>query len=269
MIVTEIHMYPVKSTHRIRQVEAQVEHWGLVNDRRWMVVDETGHFLTQREEPRLAQVQTWCSTTWLMLMVPGMNPLQVMVPADDAESLSVVVWKDTISAKLADPETNTWFTELLSRPCQLVYMDNPYARSADETYAQPGSVVSFADGFPLLITSEASLVDLNARMHKPVSMNRFRPNIVVTGGSAFEEDRWKRIRVGDICFEVVKPCTRCVITTIDQETALPGTEPLRALSMFRKQGSKVYFGENLVPESKGTIRVGDKVEVLAWDHMEN
>lgn len=264
MTVTKIFIYPVKSTHRIRVAAAAVNPWGLEHDRRWMVVDESARFLTQREEPRLALVQAACTRAGLVLEAPGMPELAVAWPGDDAVSESVSIWKDTVKAVVADGPSSAWFTSYLGRPCRLVYMQDPHARPADDTYAKSGSVVSFADGYPLLMTSEASLAGLNGRMSMPVEMTRFRPNVVIDGRSPFEEDWWQRIRIGGVSFGVVKPCTRCVITTVDQETARhSGNEPLRTLNTFRKKGSNVYFGENLVPEGTGTICVGDEVELIA------
>ena len=261
MRVARVFIYPVKSTHRIRMAEAAVNPWGLTHDRRWMVVDESAGFLTQREEPRLALVQAGITGDGLVLTAPGMEALEVTVPEGEEEA--VIIWKDSVRSVAAQESSCTWFARYLGRPCRLVYMRDPFARPADKTYARPGSVVSFADGYPLLMTSEASLADLNRRMSEAVPMTRFRPNVVIDGRTAFEEDTWKRIRIGQVIFEVVKPCTRCVITTVDQESGHhPSREPLRTLSTFRKLGGNVYFGENLVPEGTGTIRVGDDVELL-------
>jgi len=261
MKVVKIFIYPVKSTHRIRVAEAAVNPWGLQHDRRWMVVDDAAGFLTQREEPRLAQVQADITSEGLVLTAPGMAALAVAFPEGAEED--VTTWNDSVRSVAADELSGTWFTRYLGRPCRLVYMRDPYARPADATFARPGSVVSFADGYPLLMTSEASLADLNRRMSEAVPMTRFRPNVVIDGRTAFEEDTWKRIRIGQMAFDVVKPCTRCVITTIDQESGHPvGREPLRKLNEFRKYGGNVYFGENLVPVNAGTIRVGDEVELL-------
>lgn len=263
MTVTELFIYPIKSTHRISMAEAEVNPWGLTGDRRWMIVDDTDRFLTQREEPPLALVQGTETPAGLNLTAPGMPSLDVSYPVDRSSEATVVIWKDTVKAVVSSPESCSWFSDYLRRSCRLVYMQNPFARPADTTYARPGSVVSFADGFPLLLTSHASLADLNDRLQEPLPMTRFRPNVVIDGRSSFEEDWWQRIRIGDVIFGVIKPCTRCVITTTDQDTAdRRSKEPLRTLSTFRRHGGNVYFGENLVPEFAGTIRIGDEVEVL-------
>jgi hypothetical protein len=169
-----------------------------------------------------------------------------------------------VHAAEAEPAAHAWFSRYLGFDCRLVYMDEAAHRPVDPQYAPEGREVSFADGYPLLLTAEASLADLNARLDAPVPMNRFRPNLVVAGGMAFAEDGWSRVRIGAVPFQVVKPCARCVVTTIDPQTAAQGKEPLRTLSRFRRRQGKVFFGENLIPEQPGIVRVGDPVEVLAW-----
>ena len=262
MTVTELHIYPVKSTHRVSVRAAEVKPWGLAGDRRWMLVDEAGRFLTQREVPRLALVQVNLTQDGISVHAPKMPGLHVGIPEQGAQTEAVDIWKDTVEARVAGDAACGWFSTFLGRICRLVYLHNPYGRPADTTYAAPGSVVSFADGYPLLITSEASLEGLNARMADNLPMTRFRPNVVVDGHVPFDEDNWSRIKIGSMNFQVVKPCTRCVITTVDQESATTGKEPLRTLSSFRKVNGKVYFGENLVPEGEGFIHVGDAVEVV-------
>ncbi len=268
MILEELYTYPIKSTRRSVQLCARVEPWGLEGDRRWMIVDQKAQFLTQREIPRLSLIQAVSQAGGnLLLSAVGQEQIIVQVPDDHAPPLQASVWKDTVPARIASNEINSWLTRFLERPVYLVYMHDPRARLTDTTYTKPGSVVSFADGYPLLCTTNASLMDLNQRLTEPIPMERFRPNVVVTGDQPFGEDSWKRIRIGDVIFSVVKPCTRCVITTIDQDTADQGKEPLRTLSKFRKKNGKVYFGENLVPENTGTLHKGDSVEILEFRSM--
>ena len=266
MVLRSLHIYPIKSTHRIAQVRATVNPWGLSGDRRWMIVDEHGRFLTQRELPRLALIQAVpYDDGSLLLTASGHRYQTISLPGERTDIIEVLVWKDLVPAQKAPEEASTWLTSFLGRRVNLVYMYDPNLRQTNTMYTKPGTTVSFADGYPLLCTTEASLTMLNEKLPAPIPMERFRPNVVVSGGAPFEEDTWWRLRIGEVVFTVVKPCTRCTITTVDQETASRGKEPLRTLNSFRKRGSNVYFGENLVPENTGVIQTGDDVEVLEFD----
>ncbi|MCY4674912.1 MAG: MOSC domain-containing protein [Bacteroidetes bacterium] len=266
MVLRSLHIYPIKSTHRVAQLRAMVNPWGLFGDRRWMIVDEHARFLTQREMPRMALIQAVPHDDGsLLLTATGHQYQTVSLPGEGADILEVLVWKDLVPARKASQKASEWLTSFLGRRVDLVYMHDPNLRQTDTTYAKPGTVVSFADGYPLLCTTEASLTMLNEKLPAPIPMERFRPNVVVSGGAPFEEDTWRRLRIGEVVFAVVKPCTRCTITTVDQETASRGKEPLRTLNSFRKRGGNVYFGENLVPENNGVIHRGDIVEVLEFD----
>lgn len=262
-VLTSIHIYPIKATRGLDLDEAVVEARGLAHDRRWMLVDENGMFLTQREHPRLALVHVQVQPSHLSLQAPSMDPLTVPFPGRDAARLPVQIWKDTLTAAGAAPAAHAWFSRYLDFPCRLVYMDEAAVRPVDPAYNTGGDEVSFADGYPVLLTSEASLADLNTRLDAPVPMTRFRPNLVISGFEAFAEDRWSRVRIGAMVFRVVKPCARCVVITVDQQTAAQGKEPLRTLNRFRKQDGKVCFGENLIADQPGVVRVGDPVEVVA------
>lgn len=266
MILEELYIYPIKSTHRVTQVRAEVRPWGLAGDRRWMIVDDEANFLTQRTIPRMSLIQAVPQPgDKFMLAAFGQACVFVDVPRETAPTLRVSIWRDSVFARVASDQVNLWLSTFLGRTVRLVHMHDPNSRLADPAYAKPGTTVSFVDGYPLLCTTKASLLDLNSKLSTPILMGRFRPNVVVSGDRPFGEDNWKRIRIGDIIFSVVKPCTRCSITTVDQDTALRGKEPLRTLSSFRKRGGKVYFGENLVPENTGVIQRGDRVEVLEFD----
>ncbi len=262
--ITSIHIYPIKATRGVPLGEAAVEPRGLAHDRRWLLVDEHDRFLTQRDHARLALVHVQVQPAGLDVQAPSMEPLTVPYPGRDAARRPVRIWKDDVNAVEAEVAAHAWFSRYLGIDCRLVYMDEAAVRPVDPAYDTGGDEVSFADGYPLLLTSDASLADLNTRLDAPVPMSRFRPNLVVSGFDAFAEDRWSRVRIGEMFFHVVKPCARCVVTTIDQQTAVGGKEPLRTLNRFRRQNGKVYFGENLIPEAPGVIRVGDAVEVLAW-----
>jgi uncharacterized protein YcbX len=264
MKVTRISIYPVKATREISLDAAEVRPRGLAGDRRWMVVDANGEFLQQRVVPALGLVHTALRADGsLEIDATGMPQLLVSVPTGDARQ-AVTVWGDTLSAAEAGPEAASWFAGFLKRECQLVYMDGDAVRPVAAEYGQPGDVVSFADAVPLLLATETSLADLNERMSRPLPMSRFRPNVTIDGDVPWEEDQWQRIRIGELEFKVTHRCARCVVTTVDQQTGTkdPNGEPLKTLATFRRDSDGVYFGQNLVPRSTGTIRVGDSVSVV-------
>jgi hypothetical protein len=264
-MLTGLFMYPLKSAAGLSLERATVEPLGLEHDRRWMVVRPDGSFITGREVPSLVLVRPVPQAGGLHLSAPGMPELHVPAPPEGAPRLDVTVWEDTCSAARAGAEADGWLSRYLGEPAALVYVDARMERPVDPAYAAPSDRVGFADGFPLLLLSEASLADLNQRLAHPVPMARFRPNLVVGGCGAFAEDGWKRLRIGTVELAVVKPCARCVFTTVDPESARPdpGQEPLRTLATFRRQGGKgVMFGQNVLVRRPGTLRVGDAVEVL-------
>ena len=258
-----IWIYPIKGIGGAALPEAAVEPQGLAHDRRWMLVDAEGGFLSQRQVPRLAQLRATVTDGGLLCSAPGAPNLELGRPATGGQTVKVAIWGDVVEAACGGERAEQWFTDVLGRPCRPVYMDASACRRVDPTYDPGGAKVSFADGYPLLLTSTGSLADLNARMGAPLPMNRFRPNVVISGAAPFAEDAWREILIGAVRFLVVKSCARCVVTTINQETMRAGKEPLRTLSRFRKRNSKVYFGENLIPMQPGVIRVGDSVTVLA------
>jgi uncharacterized protein YcbX len=261
MHVSALHIYPVKSCRGHALSEAVVEPWGLAGDRRWMVVDHDVGFITQREEPRLATVEVAVRDDGIELARAGKR-IFVPLPDADAERRNVTVWRSTVPARLAAVPLG----ELLDGAAlRLAYMDDPTVRSSNPQFSREEDRVSFADGYPLLLATDDSLADLNRRMPAPLSMDRFRPNLVISGAPPWAEDTWRRVRVGEVTFRVVKPCDRCIVTTTDQRTGergAAGGEPLRALATFRRRGSQVFFGQNLIPDGTGTIRIGDPVEVL-------
>lgn len=260
--VSELTIYPVKSGAGISLQQATLDSFGLRGDRRWLVVSPGGHFLTQREEPQLAMLAADPVDGGLSLALGGEDTM-VPAPAENAREIRVQVWEDQVRARDAGNEAAGWLTQALGRECRLVYMPDDAVRRVDGLYASEGEMVSFADGFPLLLVSQASLEDLNSRLAAPVPMNRFRPNIVIDGCGAFAEDEWRRLRVGALEMTVAKPCSRCVMPAIDQATARRDTEINRVLASFRRRDGKVYFGQNLLYQQMGCIAVGDTVEVLA------
>lgn len=262
--VTGLSVYPIKSTAGIALDACDVEPQGLAMDRRWMIVDEYGEFLTGREFPALTQVRSRMTAGGLAVTAPGMEAMTVPMPDSSGTSRPVRVWSDECRALTAEVRVDAWFTRLLGARCHLVYMADTGQRPVDFDYGRPGDRVSFADGFPLLLISEASLEDLNGRLSDPMSMGRFRPNVVVAGCGPFDEDRWRWIRIGEARFHGVKRCSRCVFTTIDPDTGEehPRGEPLRTLSSYRRaDDGGVVFGQNLIPRGEGTIRVGDVVTI--------
>lgn len=260
--VSGLFVYPVKSFQRIALAEAFVERRGLRGDRRWMAVDSNGVFMTQRKTPQMATVQVGLSEGAISLTGPDMSLLTVAAP-NDGPKKTVKVWSSTVEARDAGDEAATWISAALGTQCRLVWMPDEALRQTDQDFSQPGDHVSFADGYPLLLTTEASLADLNRRLADSIPMERFRPNVVLDGELAWDEDSWACVRIGEVEFRNAKPCGRCIVTTIDQDTGeRRGTEPLTTLATFRHDGKHVNFGINLIPDREGWIRVGDEVEVL-------
>lgn len=264
MRLSALYVYPIKSSAPLETPEAEVEPRGLRHDRRWMVVDAQGQFLTGRQLPRMTLLRALPSARGLRLEAPGMDALEVALTAD-AAGLPVTVWKSEVVAWSVDAAADAWLSRFLGQPARLVHMDARVSRPVDSPYAKPGDEVSFADAFPLLLISRAALDGLNARLDRPVSMLQFRPNLVVDGAVAHAEDAWKRIRVGEVEFDVAKPCARCVFTTVDPTTGQRDArgEPLRTLAGYRRMQGGVMFGQNLIPRSAGILRAGDRLQVLA------
>ncbi|WP_020118188.1 MOSC domain-containing protein [Streptomyces canus] len=266
-----IHVHPVKALRSLALQEAAVEPWGLAGDRRWALVDDGGKVVTQRQHPRLAQAAAeLLPGGGVMLSAPGVEPLAVPVP-EPGETVTLDIFGDKVEGVLAaDAAAHAWCSAYLGAQTRLVHMDDPARRRPVEPeYALPGETVTFADGYPLLLTSAASLDALNSLISEgrhaaegPLPMNRFRPNVVVGGTDAWAEDDWSLVAIGDVTFRVAKMCGRCVVTTTDQDRAVRGKEPLHSLARQRRFGSELVFGQNLVPRSRGTIRVGDPVTIL-------
>ncbi|MBO1327003.1 MOSC domain-containing protein [Acetobacter suratthaniensis] len=263
--LASVHLYPVKGLHGLTPPAALVRPWGLEGDRRWMIVDPDGRFLTQRACRGMALITPIPTSEGLTLTRAGSRPCPVRFPDVEAPQRVVTVWNDTVRARDAGDVAAHWLSEALGRECRLVWMHVPeLARIRD--LSGEDVPVSFADGYPLLVASMASLNDLNARLApKPaIPMNRFRANIVVEGGLPWEEDSWQLLSIGTALIRIVAACARCVVTTIDQHTGTiptPG-EPLGTLSTFRRAKDGIMFAQNAVVEKAGMITAGDKVEVL-------
>jgi uncharacterized protein len=262
--LSRIHIFPIKSCAPLMPGQAEVEARGLLGDRRWMIVDTSGRCVTARKHPRLVLLRARFSVEGLTLEAPGMPTLQLK-PAADSDRIPVSVWDDTFDALCAEPAADAWISEHLGIPARFVHMDASISRPVDPDYSRSDDEVSFADGFPLLLISQASLDALNSRLEVPIPMLRFRPNLVIAGTEAHAEDGWRSIRIGELHFDVVKPCSRCVLTTVDTSSATfdSAGEPLRTLIGYRRTSEGVMFGQNLIARSFGTIRLGDDVEIDA------
>jgi len=268
MYLSEINIYPIKSLKGIALKNSLVEERGLRFDRRWMLADEKNKFLTQREFPKMATINVEILETGLRVSHEN-NKKKISFAPNTNETATVKIWSGRCRAKIYESETNEWFSDILQTNCKLALMPEETRRKVNYFYAvHKDDTVSFADGYPFLLIGENSLADLNAKLETPVPMNRFRPNFVVSDAEGFAEDGWKKIKIGNVIFHVVKPCGRCVITTIEQETGVfGGKEPLKTLASYRipkrSVKKKILFGQNLIAENAGGIlKLGDKVEVI-------
>ncbi len=244
---------------------ATITRRGLADDRRWMLVDSNNRFITQRERPKMSLLGVKINEKSLVIHDDAKKSLEIPKIPVERKAIEVVIWKSKCIAMYYEDEVNSWLSERLGMECRLVYMPEETYRSVNPLFRfKEDDHVSFADGYPFMIIGEGSLSDLNSRLRNPVPMNRFRPNFVVNGSGAFEEDDWKRIQIGKTIFRVVKPCERCVIPTIDQETGTADSnEPLKTLADFRRQENKILFGQNLIAEIAGEIiSVGDEIKIL-------
>jgi uncharacterized protein YcbX len=261
-----LHIYPVKGARGIRLDSVELYASGFRNDRRFMVIDEDGVFVSQRKHPRLALVVAAIEEGCLVLSVAGESCSRTLpiAPLETAAARRRVrIWGDEVDAVDAGAEAAELFSDHLGRRCSLVYMPHNVIRSVERPYGQPNDRVGFADAYPVLIASLASLDDLNARLDEPVSMDRFRPNIVVEGGEPFAEEQAKTVRVGNVVLRTPKRCARCQVITVDQATAQTSKEPLRTLASYRKEANNVYFAMNAIPElapdASIVVQVGDDV----------
>jgi uncharacterized protein len=262
-ILSGIYVYPIKSAAGIAVETAKVEARGLHYDRRWMLVDKTGKFLTQRQLPRMAVITVQLEPNCLIVNAPEKETLFIPLNLNSQEKRLVQVWDDVCEAIPVGKEAQEWFSDFLKVSCQLVYMPESCSRRVDDSYAINNNLVSFADGFPFLLISEASLQYLNKRLINPVTINRFRPNLVISGCEPYSEDNWRLIRIGSIRFHVVKPCPRCSIVTVNQAKGIQEKEPLQTLAQYRRKNGKILFGQNLIQAEIGTLHLGDAVEIIS------
>lgn len=280
MTISELIIYPIKSLGGISVTETIVEEKGFRYDRRFMLVDPTGNFMTQRTNHQMALIDVAIDRDALLrvwhrhrpddvLELPLSLPVQTDESIPERETMLVTIWDSTdVPALAVSDEADRWFTRVLGKPCRLVFMPETTHRAVDPAYARQDDAVSFADGYPYLLIGQASLDNLNQRLAEPISMSRFRPNIVVAESLPNDEDAWQHFRMGDMEFYGVKPCARCVLTTIDPETAQVGKEPLRTLSTYRQWKHKILFGQNVLAKPSGalvlgTLQIGQSIDILA------
>lgn len=261
MTLSGLFVYPVKSCAGVALTAATLDRFGLAGDRRWLLVDAGNRFLSQRSLPAMGRVSVAIHGDGLTLSYRD-HELWVQTPAADAERRRVDVWGDEVEALDAGDMAATWCSSMLGRPCRLVYMGDDAQRLVDTDYAAHGETVSFADGFPLLLTTEASLASINAALDAPVSMRRFRPNLVIRGNEPFAEDGWGRLQIGERRFTVAKPCARCAIPALDPDTGAVHPALNRVLAATRRSDGVVLFGQNLLHADTGGLRLGDAVRVL-------
>ena len=263
LTLSAISIYPVKSLRGCDTPAAQVERMGLEGDRRLMLVDPQGRFLTQREHARMALIRPSLENDHFRLEAPGRKPFSGRL-RHSGQHMNVEIWSSSaVDAVDQGDEAAEWLSSFLEMPARLVRMAPDYKRQVSQEYAvNTDDHVSFADAYPLLIISQPSLDDLNSRLETPILMNRFRTNLVVSGCEPFAEDTWKRIRIGSVTFALVKLCARCNVPTINQETGESGKEPSKTLATYRKMNGKIMFGVNIIPLNTGRIETGQEVVIL-------
>ena len=264
--LSALYRFPLKSGKGESLPQARLEKLGLEGDRRWMLVDEaSGRFLTQRADPKMSQLSAlWNAAGGLTLSAEGFEALEVAVPDPDTDLRGVTIWRDSLRVPDAGDAAADWLSRFVEKPVRLVHVPLPRARTTEAGYGRDDDQVAFADGYPLLLIGQASLDDISHKVGRPLDMLRFRPNLVIEGSEAFAEDGWKRIRIGDVEFRVVKSCSRCILTTVDPHTGIRDEqrEPLATLMTYRKQENGTMFGQNLVNDGNGVLEVGMPVTIL-------
>jgi len=263
LTLTEINIYPIKSLGGINLTSSFAGKRGLQYDRRFLLVDENGMFITQRDIAGLALLKlSFTENGFKVLNSIDNSFITIPFESNSDIKIQVQIWDDLCNAVVVDKNLDEWFSDVLKINCSLVYMPDDEKRIVEKKYEPADHIVSFADAYPYLIIGQSSLDDLNKRLEQPIPMNRFRPNFVFSGSNPYEEDAWKNFKIGDVRLKAVKPCARCMITTTDQQTAERSNEPLKTLSLYRKIDGKVMFGMNVVCNKEGIVSIGDKIELL-------
>lgn len=260
----DIFIYPIKSLGGISVQEAEVQPTGLQYDRHWMLIDKAGIFMSQRTYSHMALLQVSLTAGGMMITHKHnlLTPLTIPFDSSTKREVTVSIWDDVCTAIEVSAIAGEWLSDALNMQVRLVYMPAATHRLVDTNYANNKEIVSFADAYPFMMIGQSSLDDLNSRLTNPVLMNRFRPNFVFKGGAPYYEDTIHIFRISEITFTAVKPCARCVLTTIDQEHATKGTEPLKTLAAYRTIKNKVLFGQNLLHTGTGIVKVGDKLTMI-------
>lgn len=265
--ITQLITYPIKSCAGISHDEITIDTMGLCGDRQWMLVDQEGVFLSQRKHPEMALIQPALTASTLELSAPGMNRLLVNL-SPSSHGIQVTVWNDTFDANLLSTAADQWFSEFLGFTVHLVHYAADSFRQIDLNYSQPGQTVAFADGFPVLVVHQASLDQLNETLSQAVEMSRFRPNIVLrTSAVAWSELNWQKLTSGSLQLNLTKPCSRCIMTGIDQQTGRQtGTEVLKTLKQKFSHQDKAIFGINAIPDTghhhSAYLKVGMQLKVF-------
>lgn len=260
--LSQIYIYPVKSLSGIAVSQWPVDKNGLQYDRKWMLIDEQNQFLSQRRLARMALIKTRIQHDKLILSAPGQQDISLDLHPTDGEAITVSIWHDQCLARTVGSEVDDWLSRFLQTECRLVYFPDDQQRIVDQRFAHPADQTAFSDGFPFLIVSENSLNALNQALETPVSMQCFRPNLVISDCASYAEDSWRQLKINDIDFRLPKPCSRCAVPGIDPETAISSKEPLTTLSRLRKWENKIYFGQNALHDNTGTLTIGDLVQIL-------
>jgi len=258
--VSELNIYPMKSARGMHLQRISLNRLGPECDRRWMVIDQNNTFVTQRKFPKMCLIRTELINGDVFISAD--NAGRCRVPAGESERRDSSVWGTDVSGDDCGDEAAHWVSEFLGKECRIIYMNDDYTRLVDTDFANHKETVAFADGFPLLVTTQASLDDFNLKSGLEIGMNRFRPNIVITGNIAWAEDQWQKIKIGDVELSLVKPCSRCIMPSVDPETGEKQMQVNQALLTHRRRDKKTYFGQNALYTKQGTINLGDEVSVL-------